>query len=83
MELSAIYVKHILAEYDEVERVQRCIICGEIIHDYRNAIFESQEDADNNKGWVEGEHYVSYGNPQYFWSTPPVQNNETKIVNCK
>ena len=79
------YTKHILGEFDQVEQVQRCIICGEIIHDYRNAMFAPDENGNVpvNKGWASGQHYVSDGNPQYFWSTPPVQNNETKVVNCK
>lgn len=65
METNAFYIRHILAPYNKEEQVQRCIICGEIIHDYRGVMYDSQEAANHN-GWQEGEHFVRPGNPKYY-----------------
>lgn len=72
-----IYTKHILGAF--AEGVQRCIVCGEIIHDYRGVMYETQEAADSEKGWMEGEFWISDGNPQMLTSIEP----EEEIKNCQ
>jgi len=80
-----IYTKHILAPFNDIEKVQKCIICGEIIHNYQNAMYALDPDGKPivEKGWMEGEHYVSTGNPTYLQTIAPIEDYETKIVNCK
>lgn len=36
------YIRHIVSELDETG-VQRCIICGEIINDYRNLMWIKED----------------------------------------
>lgn len=74
------WTKHILGKFNQEERTQRCIICGEVIHDYRGAMYAPNEDGSPviEKGWVEGEHYVGGKNPTQFWSNKP----DGEIVNC-
>lgn len=76
------YIKHILGEFDEEGKIQRCIICGEIIHDYRGAMYAPEEDGSiiESKGWAEGDFYMSTGNPSYMTSREPDTAN---IILCK
>lgn len=77
------YTKHVLGEYDKLRKVQMCIMCGEIIHDYNEVIYKPDENGNIpvERGWVSGDHYISDGIPIYIMSSPPTNPN-VKIVNC-
>lgn len=73
------YIRHVVSEMDD-SMIQRCIICGEVICDYTNAMWSSGQDAP--KGFGEGNLYISKtGNPTVFrtdhWEPP------TEFDNCK
>lgn len=72
-------VKHILGEFDQEEQVQKCIICGEIIHDYREAMYAPDENGNipQQMGWMPGEHYATIGNPISY--TMSYDNNDIVI----
>lgn len=74
-----IYTKHILGEF--YEGIQRCILCGEIIHDYRNVLYSPNEDGTPiiEKGWVSGEFYSSNGYPIIMLTNKPLN---VEIKNC-
>ena len=59
--------KHYVNEMDS-SQVQKCIICGETIADYRNV---SSSDGKPIKGFPPGEIYVSSGNPTNTSAIPP------------
>ncbi len=54
---------HIVAEMDET-LIQRCVICGEIIADYRNVLYIKDDGPPT--GWSAGRVYVLEGNPKIF-----------------
>ena len=59
------YIKHIVAEMDE-SLIQRCLICGEVISDYRNTMAPVGTVI---SGFPQGPVYVSDSkNPQIFSS---------------
>ncbi len=72
-----IYTKHYLGEFDEETRIQRCILCGEIIVDYSCAAWFGGGEAP--KGWKEGDFYISGGCPQ--WLTSEI-NEDENFKNC-
>lgn len=77
-----IYTKHILAPFDPEKQTQRCIICGEIIHNYQGVMYAPNEDGSpivTSKGWQEGEFYISNSNPFYMMSAEP---RDSEIINC-
>jgi hypothetical protein len=53
------FVRHIVGQLDE--GVQRCVICGEIISDYRNTMMPAGTPPP--KGFGAGEVFVKGGNP--------------------
>jgi hypothetical protein len=55
------FTRHIVAEMDE-SMVQRCLICGIIISDYRNTM--SPAGTPPPVGYAAGEVFVSEGNPR-------------------
>jgi hypothetical protein len=69
------YIKHVLGEFDQELQIQRCLICGQIIHDYRNCI-----STEPISGWESGEHFVKEGFPTIFTSSLDEGEN---FVNCK
>lgn len=76
------YIKHILGEFSQEERTQRCIICGEVIHNYQGAMYAPNEDGSPviERGWQEGEFYMSLNtNPTHMMSMKP---GEGEIINC-
>lgn len=73
-----IYTRHILEKMNN--GVQRCIICGEIIIDERNAMYHPPR-TEPSKGWGEGELYISKSkNPTIL--TKMVLEPDT-IENCQ
>lgn len=57
------YIKHIVAEMDE-SLIQRCLICGEVISDYRNTMAPAGTVI---SGFTQGPVYVSDSkNPQIY-----------------
>lgn len=75
--------RHYLAPFNPVTRTQKCSLCGEIIHDYSNAMYAPNPDGSPviEKGWLAGEHYIWGINPQQFTSVKPT-GNEYNIVLC-
>lgn len=72
------YTKHVVGEM--VELVQRCLICGEVISDYRNAWYPAGQDAPT--GWAPGELFVSSGNPIMFATS--ISDEEMQVaVDCQ
>lgn len=51
------YVKHHVGELNEM--VQRCVLCGEIINDYRNAMWPQGQPAPT--GFASGSLFISNG----------------------
>jgi len=74
-------IKHYLAAYNPNTKTQKCVMCGEVIHDYSEGSYDSPEGA-NHKGWEPGHHYITGVNPTLFSSTEPVGKN-VNIVICK
>ena len=74
--------KHIVAEMDG-SMIQRCLICGEVISDYRNAMWPNGQSAP--KGWESGPVYVSNTkNPQIFKTESAMSQEDFEMVkNCK
>lgn len=70
------YKKHIVADMDN-SMIQRCIICGEIISDYTNAMWPSGQSPP--KGFGAGEVYISKGFP----TISTIQEPEEGFENCK
>lgn len=77
------YIKHTVGEMDE-DMVQRCVICGEIISDYRNAMVPAGQKLP--KGFEPGIIYVSIPvsigkglTRTEFFQTPPLG---AVIVEC-
>lgn len=65
------FIKHVVIDMDD-SRVQRCVICGEVICDYRNSM---SCDGSISKGFGSGSVYISKSkNPTVFktdhWSPP-------------
>lgn len=54
--MNNLYIKHTVVDMDE-SMVQRCVLCGEVISDYRNSI--APEGTPPLKGWAAGDIYVS------------------------
>lgn len=52
------YIKHEVVEMDE-NMIQRCVVCGCIISDYRNCAWPSDQSPPS--GFVAGSVYVSGG----------------------
>jgi hypothetical protein len=74
--------KHIVAEMDE-SMVQRCIIFGEVISDYRNCSYLL--DQGPPKGYSAGAVYVSNTkNPQIFLTEAAMSEKDFEMVkNCR
>jgi len=72
------YIKHLVVEMDE-SMVQRCLICGSTISDYRNTMWPSGQNPPT--GYPAGEVFVSFGtNPTI--SCTELGEGETS-ENCK
>lgn len=71
------YTRHIVADMDET-MVQRCLICGEVISDYRTCMYEIN--AGVPKGWAAGELFVRGGNPRI--TNRNIGEGDT-FINCK
>lgn len=50
--------------------IQKCTLCGEIISDYRNVLWDST-DGTPPKGFAEGNVFISYGNPTIYYTDTP------------
>jgi len=62
--MQIIYKQHYVTEMDET-MIQRCVFCGEIITDYRNASYPLEQG--KPKGFSEGFVFISNTkNPQIF-----------------
>lgn len=76
-----LYIKHHVGEM--VDLVQRCIICGEVIADYRNVMIHPPPTGPI-KGWEAGPLYISQGtNPTTFRSDSFPPGDGDNVVNCK
>lgn len=61
------FIRHVVNDMDS-SMVQKCIACGKVISDYRNAMWPSGQQAP--KGFPAGEVYVSSGgNPTIYSAT--------------
>lgn len=69
-----VYTEHTAGEM--VDNVQRCVVCGVILIDYRHAMFDERY-KQRMQGWPKGALYVS-GN---FSTTSLLPN--VSIVPCK
>jgi hypothetical protein len=69
------FTKHVVGKMDGM--IQRCIICGEIISDYTNAMWP--DDQSPPKGFAAGEIYIRYGQPLIITSQI---SEEDEVVNC-
>ena len=58
--------------------VQNCIFCGEVISDYRNAMYPYGQEPP--KGWATGNVFISGSNPK--WYTNEVKEGE-EFIDCK
>lgn len=68
------HIKHSVVEMDE-SRIQRCVLCGEIIHDYSNSSWPVGQPAPS--GFPAGEVFVKDGNPIEL--STYITNDETAI----
>lgn len=64
----ALYIQHYVTEMDE-SMMQRCLYCGEVVSDYRNAMWPA--DQGPPRGFPTGELYVSVGFPTIITNQPP------------
>lgn len=72
------YIKHIVTDIDK-SMIQRCIICGEIINDYTNAMWPQGQKSP--KGYSAGNVYVSKNiNPTIYLTDLVIGDNE--FENC-
>lgn len=77
------YTKHLVEEMDN-SRVQKCILCGAVINDYRNAMIP--EGQSPSKGYSAG--YIYVGEPQQAgggWTVTNSMSTEptnSTIVDC-
>jgi hypothetical protein len=67
------FIKHHVIDMDE-SMIQRCILCGEVICDYRDVTYRLEDGPP--KGFGAGNVYISKsGNPTVFktdhWDPPP------------
>ena len=58
------FVKHIVGPYEG--HMQFCLICGEVICDYRHVLYQGSPPS----GFAEGELYIQGKNPQSFFPGP-------------
>lgn len=75
------YIKHFIGEMDD-HKIQRCILCGEVLVDYSSAY---SRDGKINP-WESGSIYFSTGNPQNIISEYGLQYCDTSkmnIIDCK
>lgn len=77
MSKEEIYVEHTVVDMDE-SMIQNCVICGEEIFNYQNAMYPSGSPPP--KGFAAGQIYISsYKNPQIFLSTKPIAHT---VISC-
>lgn len=67
-----VFIKHIVNDMDE-SMFQHCVMCGEIITDYRNSLWTGEAP----KGWAAGEVYIRNGEPKFF----SISVNDDDLVN--
>lgn len=60
------FTRHVVAAMDNT-RVQHCVLCGEIINDYRNVMYHGEPP----KGFPKGFVYVSEGRPTILQTEEP------------
>ncbi len=60
------FIRHIVGPYEG--QMQFCLICGEVICDYRGAVYPA--DCPPPSGFAEGELYVQGINPTSFFPGP-------------
>lgn len=73
-----VYKKHIAGEMNS-EGLQMCVICGEILTDYRGAMVP--KGSAPLTGFPSGDIYVSKGSPTISQTSNP--SPEYKVENCK
>ena len=72
------YTHHVVSKIDETA-VQRCVICGSVICDYRNtAVVFSSDGTNTPLGYPAGAVYMSEGNPVITQTNEP-----DDYVSCK
>ena len=60
------YIKHVAGPF--TDKIQRCVICGEVINDYTNARWPAGQPAPT--GFPEGDLYITdKGNPKTYTQT--------------
>lgn len=74
-----VYVQHIVSAMEDW--VQRCLICGEIISDYRNSAWPVGDPPP--RGWQPGPICVSKGTNPTIYMPPDGVNKEDEIIECK
>ncbi len=76
-------IRHFLLPFNREERTQSCAICGQVIHDYRGAMYAPISDGSPvvENGWEPGPHYITGNNPKYFSSTEP-SKKDYNIIAC-
>lgn len=62
------WIEHQVVDMDET-MVQHCIVCGEVINDYRNAMWPIDQGPPT--GYSTGSVYISGKNPTVFVTTRP------------
>jgi len=71
------FIRHVIGEL--TDNIQRCVICGEVVNDYRGAMWPAGQEAPT--GFPKGDIYVSaQGNPKMFCSD--ISEYDT-YINCK
>lgn len=75
-------IRHFLGPYNAFTNTQSCVMCGQIIHNYQGVIYAPNEDGSTviQKGWIEGEHFVTSGNPTIFNSTSPPKDKYNVVL---
>ncbi len=68
------YKRHVVTDMDETQ-VQRCVLCGQVISDYRGAMVP--DGMQMPKGFASGDVYVREGNPRMTQTDAP-----ESFINC-
>ena len=70
------YIRHIVFDMKD-DMIQRCILCGEVISDYQNAMWPDGQPPP--KGLPAGDIYVRAGSPAIYQTDEPIEG----FSNCK
>lgn len=74
------FTHHVVADMDE-SMVQRCVICGFVVSDYRNVMCPAGSPP--SRGFDAGSIFVSGGNPRITTIQPPEDYVDCKADPCK